>query len=100
MNANMKAAARLLLQDEGRRSADQPEVAETYAAKVDAIVAEAATGDGLDALLRALLDLFAATDSLENRRATIARCQALAYLDVDILEDQVRGRRPGAGGDL
>ncbi|GAA3174722.1 hypothetical protein [Rhodococcus baikonurensis] len=90
-----RAAARLLIQDNGRRSAELPETAAEYAAKVGMILTEAANGDTLEELLRAVLDVLAESDSAAATLRTAQRAIMAEYADGDILLDEVLGRRPG-----
>ncbi|NKR58181.1 hypothetical protein GS474_05010 [Rhodococcus hoagii] len=84
------AAAKLLVFDFAQRTADLEDAA-AYRAHVERIV----DGPDAGAVLRGVLELLAATDTVENRRAAVERCRALAFIDADVLEDQARGHRPG-----
>ena len=91
--AALRTAAKLMISDHAQRTAD-PEDTAAYGAHVERIV----DGPDAGAVLRGVLELLAATDTVENRRALVERCRALAFIDADVLEDQARGRRPGGNG--
>ena len=94
-----RVAARLLIQDNGRRSAELPETAAEYAARADRIIKTAANGDTLEELLRAVLDVLAESDSAAATLRAAQRAIMAEYADGDMLLDEVLGRRH-PGGDL
>ncbi|MDV8003623.1 hypothetical protein [Rhodococcus sp. IEGM 1318] len=90
-----RAAARLLIHDNGRRSAELAETAAEYAARADRIIKTAANGDTLEELLRAVLDVLAESDSATATLRAAQRAIMAEYADGDNLLDEVLGRRPG-----
>lgn len=97
--ADHRSAARLLILDAARRTAEgNPDTAEdapAYAERADRIVDEATAAGNLGAVLRAVLDLVHAADAAETVAALLERARLAAYVDGDAVLEVLN--RTGGG---